>query len=100
MEECEREITVTNKKGLHARAAAKFVRTAELFEAKVVVTKIAGAGVGVTPLPMEANGSSILGIMMLGCECGSKIKLHITGIQNAEAADALEKLLADKFGEE
>jgi len=100
MEPIEREIAVSNKKGLHARAAARFVRTAELFDARIAVTKIAGAGVSTdAPMP-EANGASILGLMMLGCECGSVIKLTLTGAQAEEAAGALEKLLGDKFGEE
>ena len=100
MTEIQTEISISNKKGLHARAAAKFVRTAEAFDAQIRIAKIAGAGVIADVPPLEATGSSILGIMMLGCECGSQIRLSITGNQAQEATDALTKLLNDKFGEE
>lgn len=95
-----REITVSNKKGLHARAAAKFVRTAETFDAHILIAKISGAGVNVHSEVQEVTGSSILGIMMLGCECGSVIRLRANGMQAEAAVEALAKLLADKFGEE
>ena len=91
---------ITNKKGVHARAAAKFVKTAGQFDAKVMVAKISGAGVDENTIPVEVSANSILGLMMLGAECGSTLSLKVTGNQAEEAIKALEKLILDKFDEE
>jgi len=100
MPELEIHLEIANKKGLHARAAAKFVRTVELFSTKVVVAKIAGKGVIEGAEPLEASGASILGLMMLGCEHGSTICLKLSGEQTQEAATAIKQLIESRFGEE
>ena len=85
-----REIEITNKKGLHARASAKFVQTVEKFDAAVKVTR-AGETVG---------GTSIMGLMMLSAGIGSMIHIEASGAQAAEVMAALVELLASKFGED
>ncbi|MEI7669278.1 MAG: HPr family phosphocarrier protein [Pseudomonadota bacterium] len=100
MSEAEINILINNKKGLHARAAAKFVRTVEVFNVKVMVAKIAGKAVVEGAEPVEASGCSILGLMMLGCECGSTIRARFIGEQTEEASQAIKILIEDKFGEE
>lgn len=96
----EVQVTLANKKGLHARAAAKFVKTAGQFEAVVKVSKIAGAGIVEGSGCAESSGDSILGLMMLGAECGSTIRIRTEGDQAAEAREALLKLITEKFQEE
>lgn len=84
-----RELRIVNRKGLHARATAKFVRTAESFDADITVTRC-GETVG---------GASIMGILTLGAGMGTTITVTALGPQAGEAMAALEALLADKFGE-
>jgi phosphocarrier protein HPr len=84
-----REIMITNKRGLHARASAKFVQTVELYQSQVTVTK-GGETVG---------GTSIMGLMMLAAGPGSTITISAKGYEARECLDALEGLLSDKFGE-
>ena len=84
-----REMPIINKKGLHARATAKFVQMAGAFDADVTVTRC-GETVGAT---------SIMGILTLGAGIGSTIMVAATGAQATEALDALEGLVSDKFGE-
>jgi phosphocarrier protein len=98
--EAEVTIVLTNKKGLHARAAAKFVKVVGQFDARVLVAKIAGAGMPAGSEPLQSSGGSILGLMMLGAECGATLRLRITGAQAPEITDALKKLLEERFGEE
>jgi len=98
--EIELNVVLANKKGLHARAAAKFVKVAGQYDAKVSVAKIAGAGVSDKAPAAESSGGSILGLMMLGAECGSTLRLCIQGAQAAEAANGLKKLVEERFGEE
>ena len=83
-------VTIRNRKGLHARASAKFVKCAESFDATVRVIRD-GHAVG---------GTSIMGLMMLAAGPGTKITIKATGKQAATAVDALCALVADKFGEE
>jgi phosphocarrier protein HPr len=83
------EVLVKNRKGLHARASAKFVRCAELFEAEVRVTKD-GTTVG---------GTSIMGLMMLGASIGTTLHLEAEGVDAAAALAALRALVDDLFGE-
>jgi phosphocarrier protein len=84
-----REMVICNKKGLHARATAKFVQTATRFSSEITVGRC-GESVG---------GTSIMGILTLGAGLGSTITVSARG-EDAEAAlDALEALVADKFGE-
>ena len=85
-----RVLDIINQKGLHARASAKFVQTVEKFNAEVRVTR-GGERVG---------GTSIMGLMMLGAAPGTSITVEAFGPQAAEVLDALEALLADRFGEE
>jgi phosphocarrier protein len=99
-DEPEVSIVIGNKKGLHARAAAKFVKTANLFDAKILVSKISGAGVVAGAPPVETSGGSILGLMMLGAERGSTIKLRASGSQAVEAINEIKKLVEERFGEE
>ena len=85
-----RELLIVNRKGLHARATAKFVQCVERFEAQISVTRC-GETVG---------GDSIMGILTLGAGLGSKITVAASGPQAQEALDALAALVADRFGEE
>jgi phosphocarrier protein HPr len=89
-EPLSRELPIINKRGLHARAAAKFVQTVERFDAKVTVSKD-GHSVG---------GDSIMGLMMLAAAPGTSIEVSVTGRQAEAALEAIEGLLADRFGEE
>ncbi len=86
------EITleICNKRGLHARASAKFVKCAEQFKAKVTVSK-SGASV---------DARSIMGLMMLGASIGCKINLTATGKDAQDALTAIARLVANKFDEE
>jgi phosphocarrier protein HPr len=83
------EVLIKNRKGLHARASAKFVRCAELFEAEVQVTKD----------DTTVGGTSIMGLMMLGASIGSTLKLEAEGADAAAAINALTALIDDLFGE-
>ncbi len=85
-----REIPITNKRGLHARASAKFVQTAEKFDAELTVTRN-GESVG---------GTSIMGLMMLSAGIGTSITVSATGREAQAALDAITELVANKFGEE
>ena len=85
-----RVLEISNKKGLHARASAKFVQTVERFDARVTVTR-AGETVG---------GTSIMGLMMLSAGPGTSITVEAKGKQAAEAIDAICALLDSRFGEE
>ncbi len=85
-----REMTIVNRKGLHARATAKFVRCVERFDADVLVGRC-GEMVG---------GTSIMGILTLGAALGMKITVSVTGRQAQEALDAIDALVADRFGED
>lgn len=85
-----RQLTICNKRGLHARASAKFVQTVDGFDAAVEVEKD-GQTVG---------GTSIMGLMMLAASNGSNITIRATGSQAQAVLDALEKLVNERFGEE
>jgi len=100
MTDAQVSIVITNKKGLHARAAAKFVKVAGQFDAKVCVAKTAGAGVVQGAEAVESSGGSILGLMMLGGECGATLRIRGSGPQAAMAVDELKKLVENRFGEE
>ena len=90
-----REVEIVNKKGLHARASAKFVQTAEQFDAEIAVTRIHDSGAQET-----VGGTSIMGLMMLAAGPGVTISISTSGPQAAEAMEALCALVADRFGEE
>ena len=85
-----RDLPIINKKGLHARATAKFVQCCEKFDAEITVAKD-GETVG---------GSSIMGILTLGAGLGSTITVTAAGSQAREAIEALEALVANRFGED
>lgn len=84
------ELTIQNTKGLHARAAAAFVKAIEDFDATVKVERIG----------QEADGFSIMGLMMLAAAKGTTIKVTCSGPQGKEALDALTTLINNKFGED
>ena len=85
-----REIPIINKRGLHARASAKFVKMVEQFDAEVLVTR-GGETVG---------GTSIMGLMMLSAGPGTTIVVSATGPQAEAAVAALAELVGNKFNEE
>lgn len=85
-----RSVEITNRRGLHARAAARFVRLAETFDADIVVERD-GA---------EVPGTSIMGLMMLAAAPGSQIQVRTSGADAREALNALVALVSDGFGEE
>ena len=86
----EAVVVIRNLKGLHARAAAKFVKCAETFDADVHVSRD-GQTVG---------GASIMGLMMLAASPGCCIRVTAEGEQAAEVMAALETLISSRFGEE
>ena len=85
-----RELPIINKRGLHARASAKFVQMVERFNAEVWVTK-GGETVG---------GTSIMGLMMLSAGPGTSIVVSAIGPEAQSAIDAITELVAGKFNEE
>ena len=85
-----REVEIVNKKGLHARASAKFVQTAEQFDAAIIVTRG----------HETVGGTSIMGLMMLAAGPGVTITIQATGKQAEKAVETLVALVAGKFGEE
>jgi phosphocarrier protein HPr len=85
-----RELAITNKRGLHARASAKFVQMVERFNAEITVTR-GSESVG---------GNSIMGLMMLAAAPGTSIVVAAKGPQASEALDALTELVGSRFGEE
>ncbi|WP_341917922.1 HPr family phosphocarrier protein [Hydrocarboniphaga effusa] len=86
----ERSVTIVNRLGLHARAAAKFVTLASKFEADVRVRKD----------QREVSGKSIMGVMMLAAAQGSQITLIAEGEDERQALEELGALIANRFGEE
>ena len=85
-----REVAIVNKKGLHARASAKFVQCAEQFDAQITVSR-GHESVG---------GTSIMGLMMLAAGPGSTITISATGNDAQDAVDALAELVSTRFGED
>jgi phosphocarrier protein len=81
---------IINQKGLHARASAKFVEVVEQHAARVEVSKDG----------LSATGDSIMGLLMLAASKGSFITVEMSGSDADAAAEALEALIANKFGEE
>jgi phosphocarrier protein len=86
----ERAVTVSNKLGLHARAAAKFVTAASTFSSEINVVKDG----------QTVNGKSIMGVMMLAASRGTELVITTHGDDEQQAADKLENLITEKFGEE
>jgi phosphocarrier protein len=85
-----RRFVIRNKKGLHARAAAKFVQTVEKFDADVRVTR-GGETVG---------GTSIMGLLMLAASPGTSITVAATGKDAVDVIEALSALIGARFGED
>ena len=83
-------LTIVNEKGLHARASAKLVEVVEAFDASAEVSKDG----------LSTSGDSIMGLLMLGAARGSTIDVTVSGPQAAALADALEDLVANRFGED
>jgi phosphocarrier protein len=88
--EITRHLLIVNEKGLHARASAKFVETVEKFDAQASVEKDG----------LDAGGDSIMGLLMLAASKGTTIDVTTSGSQALELADALEHLVAHRFGED
>jgi phosphocarrier protein HPr len=84
-----RVFIICNKKGLHARASAKFVQTVEKFDAEVRVTRC----------NESVGGTSIMGLMMLAAAPGTSITVEATGREAAEVVEALAALIDSRFGE-
>ena len=89
-EPLSRELLIINKRGLHARASAKFVQVVDGFDAAITVSRDG----------MTVGGTSIMGLMMLAASPGCTITVTAEGAQAAEALDALDALIRDRFGEE
>lgn len=81
---------IQNSRGLHARAAAAFVKVADTFKASVFVSVN----------DQKVSGNSIMGLMTLGASRGTEIKIICSGKQAKDALDALGKLINDKFNED
>lgn len=89
-DKAEKEVTIVNRLGMHARPAAQFVRIASRFRCEVWVRKE----------NEQINGKSIMGLMMLAAGQGSKLVICCEGPDSAEALKELEELIAAKFNEE
>ena len=85
-----REFKIVNQRGLHARASAKFVQVASGFNATIYVEKDG----------VKVGGTSIMGLMMLAASPGYSIRVIASGPEAVPAMDALEQLVASRFGEE
>lgn len=85
----EKTLKIINEKGLHARASAKFVEVVEKHDAEARVTKDG----------MTVSGDSIMGLLMLAASRGTSIEVRTTGTEADRLAEALEQLVADRFGE-
>ena len=85
-----REVEITNKRGLHARASAKFVNLASEIDARIEVEKDGN----------RVCGTSIMGLMMLGAAMGDRIVIHVEGAGADAALERLAMLVQERFGEE
>jgi len=83
-------LPVINKLGLHARAAAKLVSTAQPFECEITLERKG----------RKVNAKSIMGVMMLAATCGTTVNIALDGSDEATAFNAIKTLFADRFGEE
>jgi len=86
----EKEITIINKLGLHARPAAQLVQTASRFRSEVSITRD----------DLTVNAKSIMGVMMLAAELGAKLRFKVDGEDERQAIEAIEKVFLSKFGED
>jgi phosphocarrier protein len=85
-----RRLDIINEKGLHARASAKLVEVVEAFDARAEICRDG----------MSTGGDSIMGLLMLAASKGTSIEVETSGPDAEALADALEALVADKFGED
>ncbi len=85
-----RRVTIVNTRGLHARAAARFVKMAEMFAAEISVSKDSTV----------VSGASIMGLMMLAAGPGCDIEIEARGVEAEQAIEALTALVANKFDED
>jgi phosphocarrier protein HPr len=85
----ERTVTIVNKNGLHARPAAEIVKLAARYQSEITIVRD----------DLEVNGKSIMGVMMLAAEYGADIVLRASGPDAEQAVGAIERLIANKFGE-
>lgn len=85
-----RTLRIVNEKGLHARASARFVEVVEAHDARAEVTKDG----------LSVSGDSIMGLLMLAASRGTSIEVRLSGAEAGKLADALEALVAARFGEE
>jgi len=83
------EVAIVNQLGLHARASAKLTQLAAQYKSEVWLTRNG----------RRVNGKSIMGVMMLAAGIGSKVQIETIGADEDDAMAALQKLIADKFGE-
>lgn len=90
MNQASREVQITNQRGLHARASAKFVNLASEIDAVIDVEKDGH----------KVCGTSIMGLMMLGAGVGDTITIHVQGDHAEEALTKLVALVEERFGEE
>ncbi|MBI4185106.1 MAG: HPr family phosphocarrier protein [Proteobacteria bacterium] len=90
-----RSVVIVNRLGLHARAAARFVKTARAFDAEVTVTRRSAPGAG-----QRVSGHSIMGLMTLAAGPGVRLSLGAEGPDAEAALDALCRLVEDRFEEE
>ena len=86
----EKIMTIKNRMGLHARPAAMFVQEAGKFKSQVFVVKDG----------LQVNGKSVMGLMLLAAESGSKLTIKADGPDEATAIEALEKLFERRFDEQ
>lgn len=87
---CSAQLEIRNKRGLHARASARFVETAAQFEADIKVSKDG----------LEVIGTSIMGLMLLAASKGDQIDVKVSGPQAEAALDAIRTLVAARFDED
>jgi phosphocarrier protein HPr len=85
-----REVVIANKRGLHARASAKFVALASEIDAQIDVEKDGN----------KVCGTSIMGLMMLGAAMGDTVTIHVQGLHADAALEKLIELVTERFGEE
>ena len=90
MSALSREVAISNKRGLHARASAKFVAMASALDAQIEVEKDGN----------RVCGTSIMGLMMLGAAMGDSITIHVSGVGAEQALEKLAALVEDRFGED
>ena len=90
MSALQRDVRITNRRGLHARASAKFVNLASALPATIEVEKDGN----------RVCGTSIMGLMMLGAAMGDSVIIHATGDGAEDALDKLSRLIEDRFGED